>query len=126
MLDVTKRLHDGVEERRGGVVASLALPIREGVGEQDVGCPDDSIGGAVLELVPAVRGADTDSGKGLLHVLDLVGQLGAGEVAAVEGLGADRHGVHLVLKAGDVLQNCGLVGGVGLLRVGPPSESVGI
>jgi hypothetical protein len=79
-----------------GVLARRALPEGEGVDEDDVRGADDGVAGAVGELVPRVGRADLDGfGQLALDCRDLVLELLAGEVAAVQRLGADGDGVDL-------------------------------
>lgn len=87
-----------------GVVAAGALPEGKSVDHDDISSANDSITGTVGELVPGVGGSDLDALRQLaLDGADLVAQLGAGEVAAVEGLGANGDGVNGVgVAAGDI------------------------
>ena len=79
----------------GGLLDRLVLPVGEGVDEQDVDAAgDQGVRGAVGVLVPGVGGPDLDlGGQAALDGVDLLEELGTGEVAAVEGLGADGNGV---------------------------------
>lgn len=86
------------------VVAAGALPEGKSINHDDISSADDGITGAVGELVPGVGGSDLDALRQLaLHSADLVRQLGAGEVAAIKGLGTDSDGIDGVgVAAGDI------------------------
>ena len=88
----------------GGILAGRALPEGEGVDHDDIGGTNDGVASAVGKLVPGVRGADLDALRQLaLDNADLLLQLRASEVAAVQGLGADSDSVDRVsVGAGDV------------------------
>lgn len=105
-------LLDVVEVGVNGAVSDVAaLPVRESVRKQEVHAAlEKSVRGAVGKLVPRVGSADLGARECLLDVVDLVEQLVAGQTAAVEGLGADGHGVDLVLVLRHVLGERTLVG----------------
>ena len=102
-----------------------ALPERKRVDEQDVDAAVDGVGGAVVELVPRVGGADLDARRQLaLDRVDLVGQLRAREVAPVQRLGADGHGVDLVGVLGGYRGDGREVVVEGLFDVGPKGDGL--
>lgn len=84
-------------EGRPGVGDGVALPVGEGVDEEDVGGGDDGVCGAVLELVPRVGGAVPELGRGGAEVVDLLDELVAGKGPAVERLGANCDRPDLVI-----------------------------
>ena len=88
LLDMSKCLHDVIEEGRCGIRDRLALPVTEGIAEQDVrAASDQRVGAAVLVLIPGVRGADLEFVVGgLLDLVDLVHELRPCGVAPVERL----------------------------------------
>ena len=88
----------------GGILAGRTLPEGEGVDHDDVGGTNDGVTGTVGELVPGVRSADLDAlGQLALDSADLLLQLRAGEVASVQGLGADGDSINgASIRAGDV------------------------
>lgn len=107
-----------------GLVGRGTLPVGEGVG-QHVGHHgvlhgvggEEVVGSAVGELVPAVGGTDGGAGEVLPHGADVVVELGAGQVAAVEGLGTDGDGLddafgsgHGLSQSRKVLLEGGIVG----------------
>lgn len=93
-----------LHSERTSVVARSTLPEGKGVDHDDVGGADDGIAGTVSKFVPRVGGSDLDAlGERALHSGNLLLQLRAGEVAAVQGLGADGDGVDGIgVGAGDV------------------------
>ena len=115
-LDVPERLHDVVEETARGIGESLALPVREGVGEEDIGATfcDQRVCSSVLEFVPGVGSADFVFAAGLgAHVLDFGEELRSSQVPAVEGFGSDCYGVYLIRVLGGVFHDGGGVAVVG-------------
>lgn len=117
------------------LVGGGTLPVRKGIGKHigDHGViigvgSEQVVGSTVSELVPGVRRSDSGAGERLAHGADVLVELGAGQIAAVQGLGADGDGLDLVLVAGDVflqggkvLDEGGVVGaGVGFLLGADP------
>lgn len=96
-------------EGRPRVGDGVALPVGEGVDEEDVRGGDDGVCGAVLELVPRVGGAVPELRRGGAQVVDLLDELVAGEGSAVEGLGTDCDGPDLVVVAGGMCEDGVLV-----------------
>lgn len=124
VLNVAESLLDVVEVGLGRAIADVVtLPVGEGVGHEQLHAAlDDGIGSAVGVLVPGVRGADKGAGQRVGDVVDLLEELLAGEVAAVQGLGADSDGVDLVLVLRNILGQSVLVGVEALLNIGPDTE----
>lgn len=116
LLDVRHGTSHIIKVRLVGLVGDGTLPVGEGVG-QDVGHHgvgvgvggEQVIGSAIGELVPAVGGTDGHLGELLGDGGDVVVQLGTGQIATVEGLGADGDGLDDVLVAGDGLLEGGKV-----------------
>lgn len=111
-----------VEVDLGGVLDVGALPVGEGVGQDQVDAAlDDGIAGAISPLVPRIGSADLGAlGQHGADVVDLLEQLLAGEVAAVQRLGADGDGVDLVgVLVGGVRLEGLLVGLERLVDIGP-------
>lgn len=102
------------------VVAAGALPEGKGVDHDDVGGTDDGVAGTISKLVPRVGSANLDAlGQLALDCANLLLQLGASEVAAVEGLGADGDGVDGIgVGAGDIGDSLEILL-EGLLDIGP-------
>lgn len=122
-LDVAEGLHDVVEVGGGCVFDGLGLPVGEGVDEAveggcEKGCgrlaedgdcnlqqfdasADDGVSGAISVLVPAVGSTNQSVGKHLLNLIDLLEQLLAGEVAAVQRFRPDGDGIDSIFVAWD-------------------------
>jgi hypothetical protein len=80
---------------------------------------DEGIGSSIIVFVPAVCRADADFGEHLLDILDLLQQLRAGEVSAVEGFRANGDGIDDGFVTGDDLGQGCLVGLERLGNIGP-------
>jgi hypothetical protein len=92
---VGNRLEHVVQVNVGSVIPGSTLPERKRIDQDDICGTNDSIASSVGELVPRVGSADLDGAGNLaLHSHNLSLELLAREVAAVEGLGADGHGVN--------------------------------
>lgn len=126
-----------------GLVSFLgrgALPVRERIGQHVLNQGSllgvDSkqvVGGTVVELVPAVGGANLD---GLVEVVghqaDVSVKLGASHVTTVKGLGSDGDGLDIFLVAGhSLLEGCeillerGIIGAVLRLVLGAHPTNTG-
>jgi hypothetical protein len=94
LLDVRNSLEHIVEVDMRSILATSTLPERKCVNHDNVGGTDDSITSTISELVPGVGGSDLDA-RGQLGFdgADLVLELLACEVSAVECLGTDGYGV---------------------------------
>lgn len=87
----------------------------------------NSVTGSICEFVPAVCCADfdgcgSDALESGLDGADFIGELLAGEVAAVESLGADGYGVDGVCVFGSNGRDGSKIGVVGFLDIGPISS----
>lgn len=111
-----------LEVGSGSVLDVLTLPVGEGIGENNVDATlHDSVTSTIGPLVPGVGGADLGTlRQDGANVIDLVEQLVASEVAAVQRLGTDGDGVDLVsILVGRVGLEGLLVGLERLVDVGP-------
>lgn len=124
VLDVAQSLLEVIEVGLDSAVADVvALPVSESVGKEELDAAvDESISSAVGELVPGIGGTNGSAGESVSDVVDLLEELLACEVAAVEGLGADGHGVDLVLVLGNVGGESLLVRLEALIGVRPDTE----
>jgi hypothetical protein len=85
-------------ETYSSVLAAGTLPEGEGVDHNYVRSADNGIAGSIGKLIPRVGGSNLDAGwQSRLDSADLVCELFAGEVSAVEGLGTDGDSVDRVL-----------------------------
>jgi hypothetical protein len=137
LLDVGHGTGHVIEVGLVGLVGDGTLPVGEGVG-QDVGHHgvgvgvggEQIVGSAVSKLVPAVGGTNGHLGELLGDCGDVVVQLRAGQIATVEGLGADSDGLDDVLIARDgflegskVLLEGGIVGAhIALVLLADPGK----
>lgn len=98
LLNVADGLEHVAQVHVGGIVAARTLPERERVDHENVNGWEDSVRSAIVELVPRVRSANLNVIRQLaLDGIDLGLELRAREIAAVQRLGADSHGVDGVL-----------------------------
>jgi hypothetical protein len=95
LLHTVNSLHDIVIVTLGGIVHLLSLPVREGVGKDNVGAGNGGFGISFDPLVPGVGGTDGDlltagnSANDLADFGDGGGQLVALQLLAIHVLGAD-------------------------------------
>ena len=106
-LDGLKSLHDIVKERVRRVSLSLTLPVREGIGEENIRGLNNRGGTTINKNVPGISSSNGDRAKALavlvlnvghkvLNVGDLVGKLRGGHVLTVKSLRADSEGNNVV------------------------------
>ncbi|KAH3671735.1 hypothetical protein OGAPHI_000440 [Ogataea philodendri] len=108
-LDGLQSLHDVIEERKRSVVHGLSLPVREGIGVDNVGGLDDIGVSTVNKNVPRVNSSDRnvavrvtvlvlDSGQELLDLGNVVGQLGGSQVTSVKSFRSNGEGLDGALR----------------------------
>jgi hypothetical protein len=121
ILDVLERLHNVIEISVSGIRDGAPLPESKGVGQEKVGpALDDGVGGPVGVFIPAVSGSNAKEAiGGGPDGLHLGPQGWAGEVASVQGFGADSDCVHDVGVCRGILLNGSQVELVGLIGVRP-------
>ena len=122
-LDVRERLRDVVVEDGDGAVDGRALPVGEGVDEEDVDGRQEGVCRAVGVLVPRVRGAVAEVRGRAAEVVDLGDELVGRVGLAVEGLGADGDGVDLVFVVDGRVDDGRLGGVVRRVVLGPETPN---